>query len=206
MTEPNRGASARMDLREAVAVVRATRADSDVVISSMGNAREWIALGPLHPLDWVFIPSAMGHAASLGLGLALAQPKRRVIAMMGDGSLLMSLGVLATIAAQRPQNLVVLVFDNGVYEITGGQPTPATVGAERSRVEFAAVARACGIGVVHEFHELTAWSADARDILNAPGPTLAVLNVAPVPGVAGPKSPGPTSARGAAFMAALRER
>jgi thiamine pyrophosphate-dependent acetolactate synthase large subunit-like protein len=206
MTEPNRGASARMDLREAVAVVRATRADSDVVISSMGNAREWIALGPLHPLDWVFIPSAMGHAASLGLGLALAQPKRRVIAMMGDGSLLMSLGVLATIAAQRPQNLVVLVFDNGVYEITGGQPTPATVGAERSRVDFAAVARACGIGVVHEFHELTAWSADARDILNAPGPTLAVLNVAPVPGAAGPKSPGPTSARGAAFMAALRER
>jgi thiamine pyrophosphate-dependent acetolactate synthase large subunit-like protein len=206
MTEPNRGASARMDLREAVAVVRATRADSDVVISSMGNAREWIALGPLHPLDWVFIPSAMGHAASLGLGLALAQPKRRVIAMMGDGSLLMSLGVLATIAAQRPQNLVVLVFDNGVYEITGGQPTPATVGAERSRVDFAAVARACGIGVVHEFHELAAWSADARDILNAPGPTLAVLNVAPVSGAAGPKSPGPTSARGAAFMAALRER
>src|SRR5215210_7355728 len=96
----------RMDLREAVAVVRSGRGDGDVVITSMGTAREWTAMGPLHPRDFVYVPSAMGHAASLGLGLALAQPKRRIIVMMGDGSLLMSLGSLATISAERPENLV----------------------------------------------------------------------------------------------------
>ncbi|MSU51214.1 MAG: thiamine pyrophosphate-binding protein [Opitutus sp.] len=198
--------NARMDLRQAVAAVRAARGDSDVVISSMGTAREWLAMGPLHPLDFVYIPSAMGHAAALGLGLALAQPRRRVIVMIGDGSLLMSLGSLATIAAARPENLVTLVFDNGVYEITGAQPTPATAGAERSRVDFGAVARACGIGSVHAFREIGAWTAGVAGVLAACGPTIAVLEVAPVPGAAGPKSPGPTSGRGPAFMAALRER
>lgn len=196
--------SGRMDMRLAVAAVHAARGDTDVVISSMGTAREWMAMGPLHPLDFVYVPSAMGHGTSLGLGLALAQPKRRIIAMVGDGSLLMNLGSLATIAAQRPENFVTLVFDNGVYEITGAQPTPATVGAEQSRVDFVAAARACGITSVHFFNELTAWRAGIGGVLSARGPTVAVLAVAPVPGAMGPKSPGPTSARGPAFMAALR--
>src|SRR6185503_19165918 len=100
--------STRMDMRQAVAAVRTARGDADVVISSMGTSREWMALGPLHPRDFVYVPSAMGHATSLGLGLALAQPKRRIIVMIGDGSLLMNLGTLATIAAQRPGNLVTL--------------------------------------------------------------------------------------------------
>jgi thiamine pyrophosphate-dependent acetolactate synthase large subunit-like protein len=195
----------QMNMRDAVAAVHAARNDSDVVITSMGTAREWMTIGPLHPLDWVYVPSAMGHAASLGLGLALAQPKRRIIVMMGDGSLLMSLGSLATIVAERPPNLVILVFDNGIYEITGAQPTPATVGASASRVDFAAVARACGIESVHTFGEIAAWRNGLAQLLAAQGPTLAVLSVAPVPGAGGPRSPGPTSARGPAFMAALRK-
>jgi phosphonopyruvate decarboxylase len=196
--------SGRMNMRLAVAAVHAARSGDDVVISSMGTAREWMAMGPLHPRDFVYVPSAMGHGTSLGLGLALAQPKRRIIAMVGDGSLLMNLGSLATIAAQRPENLVTLVFDNGVYEITGAQPTPATVGAERSRVDFVAAARACGIAAVHFFDEIDAWRAGIDGVLAARGPTVAVLAVAPVPGAMGPKSPGPTSGRGTAFMAALR--
>jgi len=193
-----------MDMRQAVAAVHAARSETDVVITSMGTAREWTAMGPLHPLDWVYVPSAMGHAASLGLGLALAQPKRRIVVMMGDGSLLMSLGSLATIAAERPPNLVVLVFDNGIYEITGAQPTPATADAKASRVDFATVARACGIESVHTFAEFAAWKTGLAHLLSGRGPTVAVLSVAPVPGAGGPRSPGPTSARGAAFMAALR--
>ncbi|MEX2284503.1 MAG: thiamine pyrophosphate-dependent enzyme [Gemmatimonadota bacterium] len=196
--------SDRMPLTEAVAIVRDARGPIDIVISSMGTAREWLALGPLHPLDFVYVPSAMGHAASLGLGLALAQPTRRVIALMGDGSLLMNLGSLATIAAARPQNLVVIVFDNGVYEVTGAQPTPATVGVDRSRVDYATVARACGITSVQSFANHGEWKSGIVGALDARGPTVVVLSVAPVPGAVGPKSPGPTNRRSSAFIAAVR--
>jgi sulfopyruvate decarboxylase subunit beta len=193
-----------MQLTEAVAVVRDARAASDIVIPSMGAAREWMALGPLHPLDFIYVPSAMGHAASLGLGLALAQPERRVIVLIGDGSLLMSLGSLATIAAERPGNLVVIVFDNGVYEITGAQPTPATAGVEQSRVDFTAVARGCGIARVFAFNDYGAWRSGIAGLLSAPGPTVAVLEVAPLRDAMAAKPPGPTSQRGPAFMSALR--
>ena len=196
--------SDRMPLTDAVVALRDARGENDVVIPSMGSAREWMALGPLHPLDFVYVPSAMGHAASLGLGIALAQPARRVIALMGDGSLLMNLGALATIAAQHPENLLVIVFDNGVYEVTGAQPTPATVAVDQSRVDYVAVARACGIASVHAFTDLAAWTSAIAGLLEAPGPTVIVLRVASVPGVGGAKSPGPTSQRGPAFMAALR--
>jgi phosphonopyruvate decarboxylase len=198
----------RIPLRDAVAAVSAARGERDVVISSMGAAREWMALGPLHPLDFVYVPSAMGHAVPLGLGLALAQPDRRVIVLVGDGSLLMNLGSLATVSAERAANLVLVVFDNGVYEITGAQPTPATVGGDSvragpSRVDYAAVARACGLTSVHSFGELGAWQAGLPGVLAAVGPTIAVLAVEPVPGAKGPRSPGPTKDRATAFMAAL---
>jgi len=174
----------------------------------MGTAREWMAMGPLHPLDFVYVPSAMGHAVPLGLGLALAQPDRHVIVLVGDGSLLMNLGSLATVSAERPANLVVVVFDNGVYEITGAQPTPATVGGDAvqagpSRVDYAAVARACGLTSVYAFRDLRAWEHAIADVLAARGPAIAVLDVEPVPGARGPKSPGPTKERAPAFMKAL---
>ena len=122
--------SARMPVADAVALVHSLRRDDDVVVSSMGNAREWMALGPLHDRDLVLVPSAMGHATSIGLGLALAQPSRRIVVLSGDGSLLMNLGTLVTISAESPANLIVVVYDNGVYEVTGAQPTPGT---ERAR-------------------------------------------------------------------------
>src|SRR3990172_1208291 len=140
-----------MPLREPLAVLRAARADGDVVVTSMGTAREWMAMGPLHARDFVFVPSSMGQAPSLALGLALAQPARRVVACSGDGSMLMSLGVLATITAEAPANLVLLVFDNGVYEVTGAQPTPGSALGRRDArdVDFAAMARACPARSAH---------------------------------------------------------
>ena len=72
-----------------------------------------------------YMLGSMGLAAPIAFGVALAQPKRRVFALEGDGSLLMQLGCLSTIAAQAPRNLTVIVWDNGVYQITGSQPTPA---------------------------------------------------------------------------------
>jgi thiamine pyrophosphate-dependent acetolactate synthase large subunit-like protein len=87
-----------------------------------------------------YMLGSMGLALPIALGVAIAQPARRVIALEGDGSLLMQLGVLGTIASRRPKNLVMIVWDDGAYRITGGQPT-ATAGA----VDLVGVARAAGI-------------------------------------------------------------
>ncbi|PHX96050.1 MAG: thiamine pyrophosphate-binding protein [Gemmatimonadetes bacterium] len=192
--------SARMPLRETLEVLRAERRAGDVVITSMGSAREWMAMGPLDPLDFVFVPSSMGEAVPLGLGMALAQPTRRVIACSGDGSLLMNLGSLVTIASEAPENLVALIFANGVYEVTGAQPIPGR------DVDFATMARASGIGSVFRFSDIAAWTVGARTALGERGPVCIVLDVAPVPDAVGPRSPGPTPARAAAFAAALQQR
>ena len=188
---------ATMPMREAVAVLRDARGPNDIVIPSMGSAREWMALGPLHDLDFVYVPSAMGHATSLGLGLALAQPARRVIVLSGDGSLLMNLGSLVTISAQAPRNLVVVVFVNGIYEVTGAQLTPRTV-------DLASLATAAGITSVFHWSSLEDWRAGVQIALGADGPTLVVLDVAPVPGAVGPRSPGPAGPRVDRFMSGIR--
>lgn len=195
-----------MDLRAALAELRAHRASGDVVVTSMGSAREWMAMGPLDPLDFVFVPSSMGEAPSLALGIALAQPARRVFACNGDGSTLMNLGALATIAAEAPRNLVLIVLDNGVYEVTGAQPIPGNApgGGSTRGVDFAAVARACGWPSVLRFGELAAWREGAAVALRSPGPVFIVLEVAPVPGAVGPRSPGPTGERARRFSEALR--
>ncbi len=188
-----------MPLRAALDVLRAHRRPSDVVITSMGTAREWMAMAPLNPLDFVFVPSSMGEAPPLGLGLALAQPKRRVIACNGDGSTLMNLGALVTIASEAPPNLVLVIFDNGVYEVTGAQPVPGA-----RTVDYAALARASGIRSVARFDSLDAWRDGAGAAIGLAGPVCIVLDVAPVPGAVGPKSPGATAVRGPAFMEAVR--
>src|SRR5262245_16618445 len=115
-----------MDLVECLEALRAVRREQ-IVVTTMAAAREWQKLGT-HALDFVLGPSSMGHATSLGLGMALGRPDRRVIVCNGDGSMLMNLGSLVTITGQAPPNLVVLVFDNGAYEVTGAQPTPAAPG------------------------------------------------------------------------------
>ena len=83
---------------------------------------------------------------------ALAQPQRRVIALEGDGSLLMQLGCLSTIASLGPSNLLI-VMDNGIYQITGGQPTPAA-----ARSDVVAIAQGCGLAA-------SAWAEDEEDFV-----------------------------------------
>lgn len=190
---------ARMSLRRALEALRDVRTGRDVIVTTMGAAREWMAMGPLHPQDFVMVPSSMGQATSLGLGLALARPDLRVTVVNGDGSMLMNLGSLVTIAALRPRNLVVMVGVNGAYEVTGAQPTPGVAAG----TDLAAVARGCGIDAVHEFSALDAWIAALPEVLATPGPVFVQLDVEVVPGGAGPRSPGPAGERARAFMAAL---
>lgn len=183
-------------LADALAAVRAARKDEDVVVTTMSSAKVWMDQAPPHPLDLVFVPSCMGHATSYGLGIALAQPRRRVIVCNGDGSMLMSLGSLVTIAAASPANLAVIIMDNGVYEVTGGQPVPG-------RPDFAALARGSGIDRVHRFSDSAEWSAAAAKVLSGTGTTVVVLEIAPDLTRPAPKSPGPAALRAAALRRAL---
>ena len=186
----------RIQLTSALETLWRIRRDDEVVITTMGSAREWMTLGEPHALDFILVPSAMGHGTSIGLGLALAQPGKRVIVCSGDGSLLMNLGSLASIVAANVPNLVVIVFDNGVYEVTGQQPT--------ATADFCGIARACGFESVHAFNDAASWGDGARSALDAKGPTFVSLNVEPVIGGTAPHSPGPTAARSQRFMEALR--
>ncbi len=95
-----------------------------------------------------YMLGSMGLAVPIGLGVALAQPKRKVIALEGDGSILMELGSLATVAARAQKNLAIVIMDNGAYQITGGQKTLTAAGAD-----IVAIAKACGLAQ-------SAWAAD----------------------------------------------
>lgn len=106
-----------------------------------------------------YLWGAMGGAAAMGLGLALAQPARRVVVLTGDGEQLMGLGTLATIGAQQPANLSIVVLDNGHFGETGMQRSHTSLGTS-----LAAVARACGFGEVMEIRDLNALPALAAQV------------------------------------------
>ena len=188
----------RMPALAALEAIHAARDERDIVITTMTPARDWMTL-PQSPLDVVFVPSAMGHATSLGLGLALAQPERRVIICNGDGSMLMNLGSLVSIVGASATNVVVVVFENGVYEVTGAQAVPG-FGA----TDFVGIARAAGFWSVYSFTEIGAWQRNAEKILRSTGPVFVHLNVAAVSDVPGPKSPGPARDRARRLREALR--
>ncbi|HVV99996.1 MAG TPA: thiamine pyrophosphate-dependent enzyme [Planctomycetaceae bacterium] len=189
----------RMPLTEALQILHAVRRD-EIVVPTMSAAREWMKLGT-HPLDFIYAPSSMGQATALGLGIALAQPQRQVIVLNGDGCLLMNLGSLVTIAAQAPANLCTIVIDNGVYEVTGSQPTAAS---HRGEVNFAGVARASGFTSVWTFSDLESWRTGVTEVLTAKGPRFVVLQTEPMPGGIVPKSPAPAPARARQFALTLK--
>jgi len=169
-----------IDYREALAVLAQHRGER-IVVTTMTAVGLWPSLSD-SPLDFHFIPSAMGHATSLGLGLALAQPERGAIVINGDGSLLMNLGSLVTIASQ-PVPLYVVVMDNELYEVTGGQ---ATAGA--GKIDFGGLARAAGIERVYRCDTLEQWQKAASEALQGPGPVLVWLRIV---GKLGQKTPKP---------------
>ncbi len=152
-----------------------------VVVTTMASVAIWPELSN-NPLDFAYMPSAMGEGPALGLGLALAHPGHGVIVVNGDGSMLMNLGSLVTLA-NHPANIFVVIMDNGIYEITGGQNTAGT-----GHTDFAGLARAAGIRRVYSFADLAAWQAGAAEALAGDGPVVIVLNVE---GRLGQKTPAP---------------
>jgi phosphonopyruvate decarboxylase len=188
----------RLNAKEALAVVHAGRGSRDIVVTTMMPARDWMAMGQ-GPLDMVLVPSAMSHATSMGLGLALAQPDRKVIVCNGDGSMLMNLGSLVSIASAGASNMLVIVFDNGSYEVTGSQPIPGA-----GTVNYSMFAQGAGFAACAEFREIESWRGSFPRLLSGAGPMLVVLHVEPVVGEPGPKSPGPAGERARRFMDAIR--
>jgi thiamine pyrophosphate-dependent acetolactate synthase large subunit-like protein len=172
-----------MDPRAALEVLAANRGDK-VVVTTMSAVAVWPSLSD-GPLDFAYIPSSMGQGPGFGLGLALAHSGRGVVVVNGDGCMLMSLGSLVTLAA-NPADVYLLILDNGLYEVTGGQPTAGT-----GRVDFAAMARAAGFERVYAFDAVEAWRAKAAEALSGPGPVVVWLRVAGRYGQGTPKAPRP---------------
>jgi len=138
----------------------------EVVVTTMSVVRPWGRLSD-SDLDFASADSAMGHAADLALGIALARPERKVVCLNGDGSMLMCLGTLATVVEAGASNYILVVSDNGVYEITGHQPVPGA-----GRVDYAGLAEAAGFRRVLRFDDPRAWAAETPGILASPGPTF----------------------------------
>jgi len=151
----------------------AARRTNEVVVTTMSTVRPWGRLSS-HDLDFASADSAMGHAADLALGIALARPERRVISLNGDGSMAMSLGTLLTAAQAGAPNFALIVADNGTYEITGNQPV-----AGAGLADLAAMARAAGFAAAWRIDEAEAWRARIDDVLTAPGPVFASVAVRP---------------------------
>jgi sulfopyruvate decarboxylase subunit beta len=145
---------------------------SEVVVTTMGVVRPWGRYSS-HPLDFASGDSAMAHAADFALGIALAQPERRVWCLNGDGSMLMSLGTLVTIVESGAANLMLFVLQNDAYEVTGNQKVPGA-----GRVDFAAMARAAGFAHAHFFEDPKLYAAAIPQILAGPGPVCVVAKVA----------------------------
>ena len=148
----------------------------EAVIGGIGNTNfDLYAAG--HRLQNFYMLGSMGLTIPIALGVAIAQPQRHVIALEGDGSLLMQLGCLATVAERAPKNLTIVVWDNGIYQITGSQPT-----ASASAADLVAIARGSGIAS-------SAWAADEDDFerlieesMSAVGPTLIGVRIDDKPG------------------------
>lgn len=146
------------------------------VIGGIGNTNFDLWMAGRRPQNFYMLGS-MGLACPIALGVALAQPQRRVVALEGDGSLLMQLGALATIATLKPKNLTLIVMDNAAYQITGGQPTATATGAD-----LVTIARGAGIAQ-------SAWAADeemfdelATQALTKDGPWLIAARIDDRPG------------------------
>ncbi len=156
----------------ALKVLANLRTERDVVVTNQGSARLWPRLSQ-HAGDFNYNPSTMGGAIPLGLGIALACPKRHVIVLSGDGSLLMNLGCLVSVLASGVQNLSIVLLDNGLYEVTGGQSTAAS----QLRTDFAGIARSVGFPTVGSFCSEQAWQQQAAELLARSGPRFIALRL-----------------------------
>ena len=163
-----------MELESALELIERHRGDA-IVIACQESRHAWEETSGSPHLDIPFA-GCMGKGSSLGLGIALARPERKVIVLDGDGSLLMNLGGLATIAGKSPPNYYHFVVENGIYAGTGGQPIPNHGG-----IGFAGMAKAAGYNFAYDFDDLEDFALHVGEAISAKGPVFASLRVRPMP-------------------------
>ena len=164
-----------VDRAEALEALRAALTD-ELVVAGLGNPSYDLFNAGDRP-EHLYLWGGMGLAPSIGLGVALAAPSRRVIAMEGDGGVLMNLGALATIGRLAPANLAVIVWDNGVFDLTGAQATATGDGA----ADLAGVAAACGIASVRSVASPAEFAEAIPSLLAGEGPVVVVVATGPTP-------------------------
>ena len=160
-----------IEMRDAMRVVVQQRR-GDIVLATETSILAWADVTRSDTLD-LPIPS-MSKGSSMALGVALAQPDRRLILWGGDGSLLMNLGSLVTVGGQAPANFYHIVVDNRMYAMTGGQPLPNAAG-----LSFEGLAKAAGYARIFEFDDLESWTTGIGDVLEQEGPVLVVMKTVP---------------------------
>jgi len=158
-----------LERRQTVARLLADRSDDLLVVPGLGSSTYDVAAAGDHPLNF-YLWGAMGGAVCIGLGLALAQPAKRVLVVTGDGELLMGLGSLATVGAKQVANLAIAVLDNEAYGETGGQASHTALGTD-----LAAVASACRFRNAVTVRESAELEGARQMLLSAAGPVLAVI-------------------------------
>ncbi|HEX3883539.1 MAG TPA: thiamine pyrophosphate-dependent enzyme [Stellaceae bacterium] len=161
-----------MRIAEALEAFSPHRGDAIVVPGRGGKF--WTALSGNEKLDVPLGDPAMGGHAGFAFGLALAQPKRKIVLFDSEGDILMSLGMLTTIAEQAPANFYHFLLDNEVYATTGGQPVP-----NAKNVAYDQIALGCGYPRAHAFSELGDLQREIGGILSKPGPVFVALKVYP---------------------------
>ena len=161
-----------METEEVMKVFAKHRGDA-IVIPGRGG-RYWAHLSTKPRQDLPLGDPAMGGHASYALGVALAQPERKVVVFDSEGDLLMGLGTLATIAEQQPKNLYHFLLDNGCYATTGGQPVP-----NAQNVAYDGLARAAGYSRTHRFDSLERLAIEIERILEESGPVFTWLKIVP---------------------------
>ena len=159
--------------------------DDDMVVATLGNAKYDLFNAKDRPRNF-YMWNSMGMASSIGLGLAMAQPKHKVIVLDGDGSLLMNLNSLATEAVRDPKNLIHIVWDNRSYELTGKQPT-----ATAFKTDLAKVAEGAGFVKVERAESISAFQRAFDRAMAEPGPwfILALIDQERAKPPRPPKSP-----------------
>lgn len=145
----------------------------DAIVISGRGGKHWMQLSDT-VMDLPLGDPAMGGHSGFGLGLALAQPNRRVVLFDSEGDILMSMGQLATIAEQAPANFYHFILDNEVYATTGGQPVP-----NAKRVDYAMIAKGAGYPRAFNIFEIDAFATQLPGILKSPGPVFVALKVFP---------------------------
>src|ERR1700688_5132577 len=159
-----------MRIAEALEAFRPHRGDA-IVVPGRGG-RYWVEQTSRPELDVPLGDPAMGGHAGVALGLALARPERKLVLFDSEGDILMSLGMLTTIAEQAPANFYHFLLDNEVYATTGGQPVP-----NAKNVDYATIARGAGYPRAFNFSELDEFGKALPGILRAPGPVFVALKV-----------------------------